>query len=310
MLLYILILHQTTTPCGFFNPIVWLLYILILHQTTTLTKLFYSPCRLLYILILHQTTTHLKKRSKLLGCFISWFYIKPQHVWNNYLENCRCFISWFYIKPQPNCITTLTKDKLLYILILHQTTTRPNWWWQAQGCFISWFYIKPQLSALTNAQQMCCFISWFYIKPQLIRLINQTVKVALYLDSTSNHNNSVFNVPYASVALYLDSTSNHNDLPTAEAQKTLLYILILHQTTTAYGILSKANLLLYILILHQTTTGCYLIVVRLKVALYLDSTSNHNVIAQMLGLPAVALYLDSTSNHNTERLYMNALLLL
>ncbi|EFA91764.1 hypothetical protein HMPREF0650_0445 [Hoylesella buccalis ATCC 35310] len=34
----------------------------------------------------------------------------------------------------------------------------------------------------------------------------------------------------------------------------LLYILILHQTTTFYLLLCKEDMLLYILILHQTTT--------------------------------------------------------
>ena len=37
------------------------------------------------------------------------------------------------------------------------------------------------------------------------------------------------------------------------------------------------------------------------VALYLDSTSNHNSDIMLAGQQSVALYLDSTSNHNNDQ---------
>ena len=56
--------------------------------------------------------------------------------------------------------------------------------------------------------------------------------VALYLDSTSNHNLNGFFGSFGAVALYLDSTSNHNRRTVVIHTCELLYILILHQTTT------------------------------------------------------------------------------
>ena len=57
------------------------------------------------------------------------------------------------------------------------------------------------------------------------------------------------------VALYLDSTSNHNYTVDIKQPNSLLYILILHQTTTTTLITLFFQMLLYILILHQTTTN-------------------------------------------------------
>ena len=169
-LLYILILHQTTTDFTKFYQHEKLLYILILHQTTTLMLLRSDVAALLYILILHQTTTRLGITSK--------------------------------------------DGMLLYILILHQTTT---------------FRCRKYLP-------LCCFISWFYIKPQQRRRQKCYIRVALYLDSTSNHNYS----------------TRINEI------SELLYILILHQTTTTPLWWTRTARLLYILILHQTTTWrCY-----------------------------------------------------
>ena len=122
---------------------------------------------------------------------------------------------------------------LLYILILHQTTTRPRYLCTIKCCFISWFYIKPQRNALWDFQTVSCFISWFYIKPQHIKCPCKMCVVALYLDSTSNHNYTV-------------------DI---KQPNSLLYILILHQTTTTTLITLFFQMLLYILILHQTTTN-------------------------------------------------------
>ena len=252
-----------------------LLYILILHQTTTGSGSGHIEFELLYILILHQTTTSRHGCCFEVSCFISWFYIKPQQFCLQRAVCFCCFISWFYIKPQ-QCSPSLRNIKvalyldstsnhnkstyslnrimLLYILILHQTTTSTAWvvlplscfisWfyikpqlelksdWNDNSCFISWFYIKPQPSWSTTMTCDGCFISWFYIKPQHTTPSIFLPSVALYLDSTSNHNYYVRKFYNDTVALYLDSTSNHNRHNAPYILARLLYILILHQTTT------------------------------------------------------------------------------
>ena len=121
---------------------------------------------LLYILILHQTTT----ANVIKFFFPLLLYILILHqtttgiviIWSS----LSCFISWFYIKPQQTA---------------HQGKTK-------HCCFISWFYIKPQQPPLPVLRQWGCFISWFYIKPQRAAFSSTSKTVALYLDSTSNHN--------------------------------------------------------------------------------------------------------------------------
>ena len=254
-LLYILILHQTTTMTTTASRIGVLLHILILHQTTTFSIALDTHLKLLHILILHQTTTkggnachgfrvasyldstsnhnwrghsHIHENS----CFISWFYIKPQRSAGWKKNASSCFISWFYIKPQRkrekkkghrSCFISwfyIKPQQIYWLLSTHWC------------CFISWFYIKPQLGGTHQWKGACCFISWFYIKPQLISSTTSRFLVASYLDSTSNHN------------------SSRNTLYDTR----LLHILILHQTTTVRLSPRYHCLLLHILILHQTTT--------------------------------------------------------
>ena len=145
MLLYILILHQTTTQAlsllqillvalyldstsnhnmsANVNQSTPLLYILILHQTTTKSFVTFSflRCFISWFYIKPQLIVILL--TKLLSCFISWFYIKPQPYGGGRREDTCCFISWFYIKPQRYGACGFLPLWLLYILILHQTTT-------------------------------------------------------------------------------------------------------------------------------------------------------------------------------------------
>ena len=81
------------------------------------------------IIFLHQTTTRGGNANNGGRCQISFFYIKPQHLFNNFKNICCCQISFFYIKPQ------LTANEYLFV----------------RGCQISFFYIKPQLSLLVNS---------------------------------------------------------------------------------------------------------------------------------------------------------------
>ena len=165
-----------------------LLYILILHQTTTGRVCFFTDCALLYILILHQTTTNRLNNS--LGAALLYILILHQ-------TTTRCKLFRFLLL-------------LLYILILHQTTTT-----NATGIFAFMLLYILILHQTTTGGNSCtmdssCFISWFYIKPQLLNQNQWNIWVALYLDSTSNHNYAVVVNKDGSVALYLDSTSNHN----------------------------------------------------------------------------------------------------
>ena len=122
-----------------------LLYILILHQTTTILSSKIHKLLLLYILILHQTTTMIMRSCFTSSCFISWFYIKPQlrtvHFW---AVQC-CFISWFYIKPQHS--TCCCAKKICCFISWFYIKPQPmrHLIEKLASCFISLFYIKPQL---------------------------------------------------------------------------------------------------------------------------------------------------------------------
>ena len=121
-----------------------------------------------------------------------------------------CFIPLFYIKPQ-----LLLKHRPY---ILH--------------CFIPLFYIKPQLLFTLFLGVPYCFIPLFYIKPQRVSRWGGGWGIALYLFSTSNHNQSLAYAYATQIALYLFSTSNHNLPELVEIIGLLLYTSFLHQTTT------------------------------------------------------------------------------
>ena len=273
-----------------------LFHILILHQTTTTSCATFFSSSLFHILILHQTTTPEEYKRLYKSCFISWFYIKPQHNQLETINSLSCFISWFYIKPQ------LLANK-------RGKGTR---------CFISWFYIKPQpempnialdfvvsyLDSTSNHNYNLrdgdkrtlfhililhqtttlwqhhlghdgCFISWFYIKPQL-------AEPSLYSSM---------------VVSYLDSTSNHNDNDDKEAKQMLFHILILHQTTTTLCRTSpQVRCFISWFYIKPQRTAWQLL--HLPVVSYLDSTSNHNRYTLLFYYNNVVSYLDSTSNHN------------
>ena len=209
------------------------------------------------------------------GCFISWFYIKPQQTNDTCSNGICCFISWFYIKPQPASVvgenggvvsyldsTSNHNDKLLevtqralfHILILHQTTTVYS---SRKSCPLLFHILILHQTTTTQPitlRPMCCFISWFYIKPQHITHRTFRALVVSYLDSTSNHNLFPVNPVTGNVVSYLDSTSNHNNTAYYVASYVLFHILILHQTTTWFAWNPFEGLLFHILILHQTTT--------------------------------------------------------
>ena len=246
------ILHQTTTPSSLTYSARPLYLIEILHQTTTtvafsvatacciLSKFYIKPqpsrrrlptCGVvsyrnstsnhnpvqirndkgeLYLIeILHQTTTFRIALFASMGCILSKFYIKPQLACGWY--DLRRVVSYRNSTSNHNSAFAIRLDILLYLIeILHQTTT------------------KTFATRLSNR----CILSKFYIKPQQLRKTHGKLFVVSYRNSTSNHNNVLYNTIRS--ALYL--------------------IEILHQTTTPQSSVILPPPLYLIEILHQTTT--------------------------------------------------------
>ena len=188
----------------------WLYLIEILHQTTTpaLFKVLSSGCILSKFYIKPQQQRSLG--FSYLGCILSKFYIKPQQQRKPYWRQRSCILSKFYIKPQ------------------HRDVIR---FWQDR-CILSKFYIKPQQRPPPMEISASCILSKFYIKPQqIIRALIIQIVVS-YRNSTSNHNNCLYNEIRSAVVSYRNSTSNHNYRYALEPLDGLYLIEILHQTTT------------------------------------------------------------------------------
>ena len=133
---------------------------------------------------------------------------------------------------------------------------------------------------------------------------------ASYLISASNHNERHTPNHTQGIASYLISTSNHNYHLDVHSSTRLLLISFLHQTTTMRIRWWISWLLLLISFLHQTTTiviygitliNCFLShfyikpqpemndALRLLIASYLISTSNHNFICGECNLSELLL---------------------
>ena len=125
-----------------------------------------------------------------------------------------------------------TRGALYLIEILHQTTTR----------FVSSIFLFR------------CILSKFYIKPQRSLEFSLLCFVVSYRNSTSNHNNVIYQTTGAGVVSYRNSTSNHNSENLLMMRMMLYLIEILHQTTTQPFASSTTSPLYLIEILHQTTT--------------------------------------------------------
>ena len=123
---------------------------------------------------------------------------------------------------------------MLYLIeILHQTTT----------------------VYMNTTTLHCCILSKFYIKPQPAIANVSAAAVVSYRNSTSNHNNCLYNDIRAAVVSYRNSTSNHNMGTQTGSTYTLYLIEILHQTTTSLTAFKAYSRLYLIEILHQTTTA-------------------------------------------------------
>ncbi len=165
---------------------------------------------------------------------------------------------------------------LLYLIeILHQTTTGNLEFLDAYLLYL--IEILHQTTTLnpSYAPSTGCILSKFYIKPQRGNEQDNHSQVVSYRNSTSNHNNCLYN----------------------EIRSALYLIEILHQTTTVIlspllfrcCILSK----FYIKPQLENDPGIFAMVVS-----YRNSTSNHNMKAVRISSDRVVSYRNSTSNHN------------
>ena len=121
------------------------------------------------------------------SCILFHFYIKPQHVPDEYCRQVSCILFHFYIKPQLRSdVTNFLKvvsysistsnhnfeifyklTILLYLIpFLHQTTTLIAKQPDCQRCILFHFYIKPQPRPRVLSFSVCCILFHFYIKPQ------------------------------------------------------------------------------------------------------------------------------------------------
>ena len=210
----------------------WLYLIEILHQTTTpaLFKVLSSGCILSKFYIKPQQQRSLG--FSYLGCILSKFYIKPQQQRKPYWRQRSCILSKFYIKPQ------------------HRDVIR---FWQDR-CILSKFYIKPQQRPPPMEISASCILSKFYIKPQqIIRALIIQIVVS-YRNSTSNHNNCLYNEIRSAVVSYRNSTSNHN----SDTKPPFFRFVVSYRNSTSnhnFGGVRPFHPLLYLIeILHQTTT--------------------------------------------------------
>ena len=200
-LLYIFFLHQTATPASCLSVLIKLLYIFFLHQTATIEL----------ILDINK------------GCYISSFYIKPQH----------------------KSIKLLGAGVAIYLL---STSNRNDNSRHEQMDIVAIYLLS---TSNRNKETLL-----YFIKVVAIYLLSTSNRnhvfeniqhgwVAIYLLSTSNRNLSKLRIISKAVAIYLLSTSNRNHVPSRALPKTLLYIFFLHQTATQCGG-------------HETGPSCYI----------------------------------------------------
>ena len=166
--------------------------------------------------------------------------------------------------------------RLYLIEILHQTTTLKRFILTLLRCILSKFYIKPQQRRQNRYDKDCCILSKFYIKPQPGLKPHGFAPVVSYRNSTSNHNNVLYNTIRAAVVSYRNSTSNHN----RSSAMMLAIVVVSYRNSTSN---------------HNTPTTESNIG---QVVSYRNSTSNHNTAPSSSRWMMVVSYRNSTSNHN------------
>ena len=175
-------------PIKLWTNVMLLCYIFLLHQTTTLKPALYIIVELCYIFLLHQTTTKQLISNWIIGCVISFFYIKPQPGTVGQTRKGSCVISFFYIKPQPRYAEYKFN---LVVLYLSSTSNHNQYFLIIFVLPLCYIFLLHQTTTVMLSTSLIfrCVISFFYIKPQPRTLIEAKETVVLYLSSTSNHNN-------------------------------------------------------------------------------------------------------------------------
>ena len=144
-----------------------------------------------------------------ISCVISFFYIKPQlSSSSRYHRNVALYLS---STSNHNFEKGgIVGGKLRYIFLLHQTTTHSFSLPHTAGCVISFFYIKPQQRRGYKTLFSSCVISFFYIKPQLTASLSAAVNGCVISFFYIKPQHAPAKDLISQVALYLSSTSNHN----------------------------------------------------------------------------------------------------
>ena len=106
------------------------------------------------------------------GCIISSFYIKPQHRVNTHEYS---MVALYRLSTSNHnwSVANNGRERLHYIVFLHQTTTFAPRHAGQRRCIISSFYIKPQPKSDRLMVFQGCIISSFYIKPQRYEFLFQ-----------------------------------------------------------------------------------------------------------------------------------------
>ena len=256
-----------------------------------------------------------------LCCLISFFYIKPQPLYNVFSLTVGCLISFFYIKPQP----TVLQSYKLTVVLYPSSTSNHNL--EQTSNFAWWVVLYPSSTSNHNSEYKKA-LSWklFYIlllhQTTTIFTISNVPLLLFYIlllhQTTTRHRLymrpmrcfiSFFYIkpqllkwssfPYW-VVLYPSSTSNHNFesliMPVREV------VLYPSSTSNHNHLPSHAWTweLFYILLLHQTTTKwsfdrlldcCFISFFYIKPQL----------IFFFWRCKVVVLYPSSTSNHNRKQ---------
>ena len=188
-----------------------MLYLIeILHQTTTTAGTCQIGKTLYLIEILHQTTTAYREKSKVNGCILSKFYIKPQHSQCHFV--ILGVVSYRNSTSNHNVYCRHIHFFELYLIeILHQTTTL-----DAFSASERRLYLIEILHQTTTLLVMSLPAAWLY----LIEILHQT---------TTTHLLRVLPFRLYLIEILHQTTTS----PTMTLKPFLLYLIeILHQTTT------------------------------------------------------------------------------
>ena len=126
-----------------------------------------ATAKLLLISFLHQTTTSGCRSRHPENCFLSHFYIKPQHICTIYI--CTRIASYLISTSNHNGYT----DRPPHMMIASYLISTSNHNNQRERLALQWLLLISFLHQTTTVRllvtcRLHCFLSHFYIKPQRI----------------------------------------------------------------------------------------------------------------------------------------------